>query len=212
MPARTTLHGHFMSGPTYKVGLALSLMGEPFDYVHVDLRRGDQKAPDYLAKNRFGQVPCLVDAENGRSLCQAASILDYLADKAGKLGGAGPDGRIVIREWMFWEYDRFAAPIYRSRAAKLGFRQLSPEAVAGYATEGGAALGVLDAQLAGRRWLVGETPTIADVDLYGVVRYAPEGGFDLAIYPNVQAWMAGVEALPGFKTPEQALPRESRAA
>ena len=54
MPARYTLHGIFASGPTYKVGLMLSLAGEHFDYVHVNLREGEHKRPEYLAKQRFG--------------------------------------------------------------------------------------------------------------------------------------------------------------
>ncbi len=68
MPARFVLHGLFRSGPTYKVGLMLALAGEPFDYVHVDLPTGEHKQPDYLAKQRFGQVPLLVDRQNGRHL------------------------------------------------------------------------------------------------------------------------------------------------
>jgi glutathione S-transferase len=211
MPARFTLHGVFLSGPTYKVGLFLSLAGEPFDYVHVNLREGEHKQPPYLAKQRFGQVPLLVDANNGRKLCQSASILEYLADMTGKFGGANLDERIQAREWMYWDFDRLAPAIYRSRGLKLGFFQGGPEIAEMCAANGHAALKVLDGHLAGRAWMVGEGATIADVDLYGVVAYAGEGGFDLGPYPNVSAWKARVEALPGFLA-AGALPRETRAA
>src|SRR6185369_3396894 len=61
--SKLTLYGIWLSGPTYKAGLALSLMGQPFAYKHVDLRAGAHKQPEYLAINRFGQVPALVDGD-----------------------------------------------------------------------------------------------------------------------------------------------------
>jgi glutathione S-transferase len=212
MPARYTLHGSFRSGPTYKVALMLALAGEPFDYVHVNMREGEHKQPAYLAKQRFGQVPLLVDNENGRQLCQSASILEYLADRIGKFGGANLDERIRAREWMFWDFDRLAPHVYRPRAARAGFRQFDPAVLAQHETEGKAALKVLDDHLAGRSWLVGDAPTIADIDVYGVVAYASDGGYDLGAYPNLSAWKGRVEALPGFASPEQLLPKETKAA
>ena len=212
MPARYTLHGSFRSGPTYKVALMLALAGEPFDYVHVNMREGEHKQPAYLARQRFGQVPLLVDNENGRQLCQSASILEYLADRIGKFGGANLDERIRAREWMFWDFDRLAPHIYRPRAARAGFRQFDPAVIAQHETEGKAALKVLDDHLAGRSWLVGDAPTIADIDVYGVIAYAPDGGYDLGAYPNLSAWKQRVEALPGFAAPEQLLPQQTKAA
>ncbi|GGH24829.1 glutathione S-transferase [Alsobacter metallidurans] len=212
MTARYTLHGIFLSGPTYKVGLALALAGEPFDYTHVNLRAGEHKTPEFMAMNRFGQVPCLTDNSNGRNLCQSASILEYIADKTGKLGGATLDERVAAREWMFWVWDKLAAPIYRVRGAKAGFRTLDDATVAMYVGEAGAALKFLDNALAGRSWLVGEGPTIADIDVYGVVHYAGDAGVDLAPYPNVVAWVERFRALPGFAEPAALLPAESKAA
>jgi glutathione S-transferase len=212
MTARFTLHGIYLSGPTYKVGLALALAGEPFDYDHVNLRAGEHKSPEFLAKNRFGQVPCLTDTSNGRNLCQSASILEYVADKTGKFGGATLEERIAAREWMFWVWDKLAAPVYRTRGVKAGFRTLDEATLQMYAAEATAALGFLDKALAGRDWLVGEAPTIADIDVYGVVHYVGEAGFDLAPFPNLTAWVARFRALPGFGDPADILPPETRAA
>ena len=212
MPARFTLHGVFLSGPTYKVGLFLALAGEPFDYVHVSLRDGEHKQPAYLAKQRFGQVPLLVDNRNGRHLCQSAAILEYLADVTGKFGGATLEERIQAREWMYWDFDRLAPSIFRSRGIRRGFRQAGPELVETYAADGRTALKLLDDHLAGRSWVVGEGPTMADIDLYGVIHYAGEGGFDLGPLDNIRAWTARLEALPGFGGPEALLPQASKAA
>ena len=140
MPARYTLHGIWASGPTYKVGLMLALAREAFDYVHVNLREGEHKKPEYLAKQRFGQVPLLVDNSNGRHLCQSASIVEYLADATGRFGGAILDERIAAREWILWGWDRLARGVYRPRGAKAGFMQFPPEVLAHYEAEGRAAL------------------------------------------------------------------------
>jgi glutathione S-transferase len=210
MAARYELHGIWLSGPAYKVGLMLSMCGEPFDYVHINLRTGEHKAPAFMAKQRFGQVPLLVDKGNGRNLCQSASILEYLAEMLGKFAGDTVEEKIEAREWMFWGFDRLAPNIYRSRGMRLGLRSMPFDTAAMYFTDGNVALKVLDDHLKGRHWLVGKGPTIADIDLYGVLDYAAAGGFNLAQYAEITAWVARFKALKGFGLPDQILPKESR--
>lgn len=211
MAKRFTLDGIFLSGPTYKVGLMLALCGEPFAFNLVNLRAGEHKKPAYLAKNRYGQIPTLEDAKSGMILCQSASILEYLAAELGKFGGTDKAEACQAREWMFWDFDRFAPPIYRMRAQRFGFRSFAQAQAEGLVAEGNAALKVLDDHLKGRDWLVGKGPTIADIDCYGVAHYAPQGGYDMSLYPNVVAWMKRVEALPGYGAPNVVIPQESRA-
>jgi glutathione S-transferase len=191
----------------------LTLCGEAFDYVHVNLREGEHKTPGYLALNRFGQVPALVDNSNGKSLCQSAAILEYLADKTGQFGGATLDDRLRAREWLFWGWDRFDAPVYRLRAFKAGFRPLEPAVVDLYVAERKAAFDVLETYFAsGHDWLAGQHATIADIDLYGVAALAHEGDYDVAAHPHVVKWMKRIEALPHFKSTDTLLPPESRKA
>lgn len=209
MTNRYTLYGTRLSGPTYKVALLLSLLGQRFDYVHVDLRTGKNKEPDYLAKNRFGQVPCLSDARHQMPICQSGLILDYVAGEEGRFLPNDAVGKLRAREWIFWDFDRLVPNIYRPRSRKLGFRPADPATLQMYVNDAQAALTVLENELGKTTWLVGKDPSIADIDVYGVVRYAPEGDFDLSIYPNVSAWMVRMEKLPGFRTPEQLLPHTS---
>jgi glutathione S-transferase len=209
MANRYTLYGTWLSGPTYKVALLLSLLEKKFDYVHVDLRTGKNKEPDYLAKNRFGQVPCLVDAENQFALCQSGLILDYLAAEEKRFLPSDRAGMLRAREWIFWDFDRLVPNIYRPRARKLGFRPADPATLQMYVTDAQAALAVLDNELGKTLWLVGKDASIADIDIYGVVRYAPEGDFDLSMYRNVSAWIARMESLSGFRSPEKLLPQKS---
>ena len=212
MPAPYKLHGVWLSGPTYKVGLMLSLTGQKFDYEFVNLREGAHRTPDYAAKNRFAVVPTLTVAATGQHLAQAAAILGYLAQATGKFAGATPDEQQEIREWLLWDYDRLVPPLYRMRAAKAGFRQMDAATQAMYLAEGNSALKMLDTHLAGRGWIVGKAATIVDIDCYGVTFYAADGGFDMAQYPAVLAWMKRFEALPGYGRPEAILPKESKAA
>jgi glutathione S-transferase len=190
----------------------LSLTGQKFDYEFVNLREGAHQKPEYKAKNKFAVVPCLTVTETGKNLCQAAAILGYLAQATGKFAGTTADEQQDVREWMLWSYDRLVPPIYRSRAARAGFRKLDPTTAEMYATEGKVALKLLDDNLQARSWLVGNSATIADIDVYGVVFYATDGGFDLAQFPNIQGWMKRFEALPGYGNPEAILPKETKAA
>ena len=212
MAAPYKLHGVWLSGPTYKAGLMLSMTGQKFDYEFINLREGGGKAPEYRAKSRWGQVPCLTVAATGKNLVQSAAILGFLALATGKFAGANADEQQEIREWMLWSADRLAPPVYRSRAAKLGLRAFDAATVEMYATDGKAALGALEDHLKGRNWAVGSAASIADIDLYGVLNYAEAGGFVMAGYPNIAGWMKRFEALPGFGKPEAILPKESKAA
>jgi glutathione S-transferase len=213
MATRYVLHGIYLSGPTYKVGLMLTLTGIPFDYEHLNMMQGAHKQPDFLAKNRYGQAPCLEDRETGRGMCQSSAILEYLAETSGKFLGADAAERQVAREWVCWSNDRLARGIYRPRGLRFGFMKAHEEVGAHYTNEGKAALAELDRHLAGKTWLAGgAAPTFADLDVYGVAAYAPQAGYDFADTPNVKAWMGRVEALPGFRGVEDLLPKESRAA
>ena len=205
---RFTLYGMLGSGPTYTVGLMLALARHPFSYIHVNLREGQHKQPDYLVKNRYGQVPSLRDGQSYH--VQSSAILQHLAESLGKFDGKTELERNRIREWLFWLWDKLSVPVFRLRARARGLRQFGDETRIMYDTEAKAALAVLEHELAKSEWIAAKRPTIADVGIYGVLRYAGEANIDLAPYPHVLAWKKRFEALPGFGTPEQILPMESR--
>ena len=209
MTARFVLHGIWASGPTYKVGLMLRLTGTPYDYEHVDMMQGAHKSAEHLARNRFGSVPALEDREAGLTLQQSGVALEYIAETTGKFRPASAADRARALEWVLWGWDRLARGVYRPRAFRFGFIKGSEEVKGHYEAEGRAGLQALNAHLVGREWLVGNAPTYVDVDLYGVVAYAPQAGLELAGLANIASWMARVEALPGYSGPAA---RESRAA
>jgi glutathione S-transferase len=205
---RFTLYGSATSGPTYTVALALSLMRHPYSYIHVNLREGAHKQPDYLVKNRYGQVPALRDGQ--LMAVQSASILMHLAESLDKFNSKQPLEKQRMREWLFWQWDKLAVPVFRLRSRARGGRQFGDEVRVMYDTEAKAALAVLEHELVKSDWIVGKKPTIADVGIYGVVRYAHEANLDLSPYPHVVAWKKRIEELPGFAMPDALLPLESK--
>lgn len=207
MPKHYVLHGMFLSGPTYKVGLMLRLCGLPFAYRHVDLAKGEHKQPAYLAINRFGQVPAL--SIDDTHLCQSNSILLYLAEQEGRFLPADALGRQRVREWLDWEQDRLFPGIVRSRFFNR-FLKPEPPVVEYFAKAAHAGLAALDPLLQGRTWIAADEPTVADLALYATVRQAAEGNIALDTYGQVTAWMQRVEGLPRFGLPMDILPKSSQ--
>lgn len=207
---KLVLNGLHLSIPSCKVGLALTMMGIPFEYRHIDLASGAGRTPEYLAKNRWGQVPVL---EHGDlSIAQSNVILQYLADTFGKFAGRTPQEKIRIAEWLMWDQDFMSTGIGMPRAFARLFPD-TPEAVVSFCRKRGErALGVLDRHLGTSRFLVGNQPTVADIAVFAWVATAEEGGYDLAHWPNVQAWAERMLALPGAAHPYTVMPKESRAA
>lgn len=210
--ARYTLHGIWLSGPTYKVGLMLGLTGTPYDYEHVDLRAGAHKADAFLARNRYGQVPVLEDHQADVCLCQSSVILDYLAEETGRFGGRDRSERLRVREWQFWGAGQLSSGIYRTRAAQLGFFSFPEEVRKAHLQAALTSLRELDNLLSGRTWLVGSAPTIADIDLYGIVAYSGQARIELHPFASIHRWMAACEDLEGFRGVTDCLPQNSLKA
>lgn len=207
--SKVTLYAHPRSGPSYRVALALALMQEPFVFEWVDLPGGGTRAPEYMKKSRFGNVPCLQDGND--YIVQSSVILEYLAEKTGEFGGKSAIERAHINEWMFWDFERLAPGLFRSRAYKLGIRKAEPQVVDSYRAEGEGGLQTLDAHLKENEWLALGKPTIADISIYAGIFYAADGGFDLSKYSGIGAWKVRIEALPGYGKPADVIPAASRA-
>jgi len=185
-----------LSGHSHRVELFLSLLGLPFEIVEVDLRAGAHKTPEFLAKSPFGQVPAIEDGEV--VLSDSNAILVYLAgryDETGRWLPRDPLAAAQVQRWLsvaagFLAYGPAAARLVTVFKAQLDHERAKALAARLY--------GVMDAHLAGGGFLAGPEPTIADVANYTYTAVAPEGGVSLEPYPAVRAWLARIEALPGF--------------
>ncbi len=191
-----------LSGHAHRVRLALSLLNVPTELIEVDLRKGEQKSAEFLAMNPFGQVPVIADG--GVVLADSNAILVYLARRYGNTDWlpSDPVGEAAVQRWLSVAAGLVA---FGPAAARLvtvfgaGFRA---EEVIGRAH---GLLAVMDKELARKPYLIGDKPSIADIANYSYIAHAPEGNVSLEAYPNVRAWLARIEALPGFvamqKTP-----------
>jgi len=206
-PDRLTLYGSFTSSSTYKPMLFLSLSRLPFDFRTVNLKFGRQKEPEYLAVNRYGQVPAL--RHKGLTIVQSNVILDYLARVTGCFEGRTEQDRWTAREWLSWESDAI------TNVAKVRhyhrFRAVDPAVMDYFRPPAEAAIGFVNTALEGRDWLVGDAPTIADIGCWGRMVFMAEGGFDIATWPNVQAWSQRLAAMEGFALPYDLTPKKDCA-
>ena len=190
------LYRHPLSGHSHRVQLLLSLLGLPFELVDVDLAKGAHRAQDFLAKNPFGQVPVIEDGD--LTLPDSNAILVYLAtryDASGRWYPREPVAAARVQQWLSISagqlaYGPAAARLVAVFDAKLDHERAKATAAQLYL--------IVEPHLATRRFLAGAESTIADVAMYAYTAHAPEGGVSLEPYRNVRAWLARIEALPGF--------------
>jgi glutathione S-transferase len=183
------------SGHAHRVQLMLSLLQLPTELILVDLPKGAHKQPDYLAINPFGQVPAIDD--QGVVLADSNAILVYLAHKYGngRWLPTDPVGAARVQRWLSVAAGPIAYSVARARLITVFGASYNAEEVIANAH---AVLKVIDQELAATQYLVGNEPTIADVAAYSYIAHAPEGNVSLDDYANIRAWLARIEALPGF--------------
>ena len=189
------LYFHPISGHAHRARLFLSLIGADVEIVDVDLAKGQHKSPEYLALNRFGQVPLLDD--DGVIVPDSNAIMIYAAKKFGRTDWLpeDPAAAAAIQRWLSVAAGQIAFGPAAARLVTIFNAGFNPEEVIGRAH---AVLKLIEAELVGRQWIAADHPTIADVALYSYIARAPEGNVDLSAYANVKAWLGRIEALPGF--------------
>jgi glutathione S-transferase len=189
------LYRHPLSGHSHRVELMLSLLGLPTELVFVDLMKGAHKTPEFLALNRFGQVPVIDD--NGTVLADSNGILTYLAAKYGdgQWLPSDPEAQASVQRWLSVAAGQINSGPARARLITVfGAGYNAEEAI----SNAHGLLKVMEHELGESQFLAGEKPTIADVAAYTYVSHAPEGNVALTDYPNVRAWLGRIEALPRF--------------
>lgn len=183
------------SGHAHRVELMLSLLQLPIETILVDLAKGEHKQPAYLAINSFGQVPAIDD--NGVVLADSNAILVYLAQKYGngRWLPSDPVGAARVQRWLSVAAGPIAFGPAAARLITVFGAKLNAEELI---TRAHNLLTVMDTELEKTAYLAGDEPTIADISAYSYIAQAPEGNVSLDDYGNVRAWLARVEALPGF--------------
>ena len=194
------VYGDYNSGNCYKIKLMLHLLGLEYEWQSVDILNGETETPAFLAKNPNGKVPVL-ELEDGTCLWESNAILNYLADGSEFLP-TEPRLRTQVLQWQFFEqysHEPYVA-VARFIQFYLGLPQERLEEYRKLQKRGYKALDVMEQQLARTPYLVGEHYSIADVTLYAYTHVAHQGGFDLAGYPSIQAWLQRVASHPRHVT------------
>ena len=191
------LHDNMSSGNAYKVRLLLSQLGIPFERIEYDVDKAETRTEEFLAINPNGRIPVLEIAP-GRCLPESNAILCYLAEDTHFMP-ADRLQRAHVMQWLFFEQYNHEPNVATVRfwiTHKVEMTQFRKIALPVKRKDGVAALTVMEQHLTGRDWFVGTAYSIADIALYAYTHVAPEGGFDLDLFPAIRAWMARVAAEP----------------
>jgi glutathione S-transferase len=188
------IYGDKISGNCLKTKWVADLAALDYEWVDIDILKGESRTPEFLAKSDAGQVPVL-ELPDGRALAQSNAIITYLAEQyAPSLIPAEPFLRARMNEWLFWEQYNHETAIAVRRFHKFYLKKSDDDIDPALLIKGYAALQRLEDALQGTDFLVGEAISLADISLVAYTRMAGDGGFDLASYPAVVAWIARVEA------------------
>jgi GST-like protein len=193
-----------------KVSIMLEETGLPYEAHYVDFGKKEQKTPEYLSLNANGKIPAIIDPRGpgGKPLAlyESGAILLYLAEKTGKLLPKDAAQRWETTQWVFWQV-AFVGPMF----GQVGyFKKFEGKAIEDkrplqhYAAEAKRLLGLIEARLDGRSWIMGDEFTVADVALLGIVRnfvhfYEAGALVDYDKLERVPAWLARGVARPAVQ-------------
>ena len=206
--AEYQLYCFAQSGNCYRAALMLNLIGADWAPVFVDFFKGETRSPEYRANvNEMGEAPVLV--HGAKKLSQSGVILTYLAERSGKFLPQGEDERLEALRWIIFDNQKVNGFLGPFRFLKNFARAAAePEVLKFLKGRIDASLAIVDKRLAGRAFILGEQPTIADISLCAYLYYpAEEFGFDIrATYPNISAWLDRIKALPRWVHPYELMP------
>lgn len=194
----TIVYGDIRSGNCYKIALLFSQLGIDHDWQEVLVVDGETKTDDFRALNPVGQIPVVVHS-SGEVLTQSNAILNFYATDTALLP-ADSMAQFRVQEWQFFEQYNHEPTIAVRRFIKE-FLNLPADRQAEYdAKEAGGyrALEVMESRLEKHHFLVGDSYSVADISLYAYTHVADEGGFDLARFPGIEAWLKRVQQQPGY--------------
>jgi len=189
------VYHHPLSGHAHRVRLFLSLLALPFEAIEIDITKGEQKRPEFLSLNAFGEVPVIQDG--GVTIADSNAILTYLAilyDESGRWLPRDAVGAAQVQRWL----SVAAGPLVNGPGdarVNVLFGRPQNTRCGEIAT---ALFKRMDEHLAAESYLAGAHATIADVALYTYTAHAPEGGVSLQPYAQLRAWLRRIEALPNF--------------
>jgi len=196
----------------WKVSVYLEEVGLPYNVHRIDMAKGDQKKPEYLAICPNGRIPTIVDRGNGDfAVFESGAILLYLAHKTGKLLPKDEKGESRVTQWLMFQMSGVGPMMGQADVFYRYLPEKIPVAIQRYHNECRRLFGVLEHQLEGREYLCDEY-SIADIANWCWLRISKWSGLNLDGLPNLQAWVERLAARPacqrGVAVPEPLLQEE----
>jgi glutathione S-transferase len=191
------LYDYLASGNGYKVRLLLNQLAIPFERIELNIIKGETRTPDFIRKFPNGRIPA-VELDDGTLLFESNAIISYVADGTPFLP-ADRFQRAQVLQWLFFEQYSHEPYIASVRYLVIHPDVQDPRRAiidTLMRPRGYDAFGVMEGHLKSREWFVGERYSIADIALYAYTHVADEGGFDLARYPEIRAWLKRVKSQP----------------
>lgn len=198
------LHCFAQSGNAYKAALMLELANADWSPRFVDYFNGETRTPEYRAINVMGEVPVLV--HRGSSLSQSGAILDYLAGTLGRFGARDETQRREILRWLLFDNHKLTSYTATYRFMRAFVENPDKAVMNEFRKRAETAWGILNDHLAGRRYVVSDAVTIADLSLCGYLFFDDEIGVDWNEYPHVRDWLDRIRAEPRWKHPYALMP------
>jgi GST-like protein len=181
----------------WKISIMLEECGLPYVVRPVDISKGEQFTPEFLAISPNNRMPAIIDPDgpggSAISVFESGAILQYLGRKTGKFYPKQERARVAVEEWLSWQMGGLGPMAGQA----VHFRRYAPRqiayAIARYTDEVNRLYGVMNSRLTHHEFLAGRY-SIADMACVGWVRLAERQGQDLAQFPHVQRWFATVRA------------------
>jgi GSH-dependent disulfide-bond oxidoreductase len=187
----------------WKVSIMLEECGLPYNVIPVNIAKGAQFTPDFLAISPNNRMPAIVDPDGPEgapiSVFESGAILQYLGRKTGKFYPADERSRVAVEEWLFWQLAGLGPMAGQAHHFRLHAAEQLPYAIARYTDECNRLYGVMDRRLAERPYLAGEDYTIADMACIGWTSRWERQGQDPNQFPHVKRWLQTVRARPAVQ-------------
>lgn len=185
----------------HKITLFLEEAGLDYAIRPVNIGKGEQFAPEFLAISPNNKMPAIVDhapADGGapQSVFESGAILLYLAEKTGRFLPIEPRKRIETLEWLFWQMAGLGPMTGQYGHFNVYAPEKIPYAIERYTQEANRLLRVLDTRLQGRDFIAGSDYSIADMAAYPWIGVYDKAPIDLSPYPEVRRWHATIAARP----------------
>ena len=206
---------HYWPTPNgHKVTMFLEEVGLPYTIKPVNIGKGEQFNPDFLAIAPNNRMPAIVDHEpqgGGEpvSLFESGAILLYLAEKTGRFIASDPRGRAEVLQWLFWQMGGLGPMLGQNHHFSQYAPEKIPYAIERYVKETNRLYGVLDRRLADREFVAGPDYSIADMASYPWIVPWEKQGQNLDDFPNLKRWFTAIAERPARRRLMPARPRST---